>query len=106
MADLQEITEFPILNIIMETFSPPEISSEWPELDMAVLEQFLLLPIDVHRLILKSWSKMTDLLKIRGFHILNILRPSHSRITGVNDLSWTCLCMNNVCYCPLICIYL
>ena len=69
---------------------------------MPMHEQCLLWPIDVHSLILKSWSKMADLREITGFPILNIWRPFHSQISGVNDLSWTCLLMNNVCNGPLM----
>ena len=40
--------------------------------------------------------------KLTGFPILNIWRPFHSHITGVNDSSWTCILMNNVCNGPLM----
>ena len=69
---------------------------------MHMHEQCLLWPIDIHCLILKSQSKMADLWEITRFPILNIWRPFHSQISGDNDLSWTYLSMNNVCYGPLM----
>ena len=42
--------------------------------------------------------------EIMGFPILNIWRPFHSQNSGVNDLRWTCLLMNNVRNRPLMSI--
>ena len=50
---------------------------------MPMHEQCLLWPIDVHDLILKSWSKMADQREITGFPILNIWRPFRSQISDM-----------------------
>ena len=69
---------------------------------MPMHEKCLLWSIDVHSLFLKFRSKMADQGELRGFPILNIWRPFHVQISALNDLSWTCLFMNNVCYGPLM----
>ena len=83
----------------METFPQPDLSSELPELDMLMHEQYLLWPIDAGTPILKSRSKMADQMEITGFLILNIIwEPFSSQISAVSNLCLTCLCMNNICY--------
>ena len=102
MADQRDPRGFPILNIWRPLRSQISVLNDLTYIMPAMHEQCLLWPFDVHSLILKSRSKMADLREITGFPILNIWRPFNSQISGVFDLSWTCLLMNNVCNGPLM----
>ena len=101
MADLREITGFPILNIWRLFHNQISVLNDLTFI-MPMQEQCLIWPVDIHSLILKSRSKMADQREITGFPILNIWRPFHVQISALNDLSWTCLFMNNVCKGPLM----
>ena len=65
-------------------------------------EHGLICPIDAGQRILDFRSKMADWREIRDFPILNIWEPFRGQISVLNDLTWTCLCMNMVLYVPLM----
>ena len=102
MADLREITGFPILNIWRPFRSQISVLNDLTWDNAYAWTMSVIWSIDVHSLILKSRSKMADQREITGFPILNIWRPFRSQISVLNDLTWTCLCMNNVSYGPLM----
>ena len=86
MADQREITGFPILNILRIFHSQIPAVNDL-SCTYLCMNSYLLWPVDVHNLILKSQSKMADLPEFTGFPILNIRRPFHSQISGVSDQS-------------------
>ena len=50
----------------------------------------------------KSNTKWPTSGKLWDFPVLYIWRRFHSQISGVSDLRWTCLLLNNVCNVPLM----